>query len=199
MSKTEFLDLLRKGLSGLPQSDIEERVSFYAEIIDDRTEEGLSEDEAVSAVGTVDEIVAQVIEETPLAKIAKERIRAKRRMKAWEVVLIVLGSPIWLSLGVAAAAVIFSVYVALWSVIISLWAAFASFVCSAFGGVVAGIVFVCTGNAYTGIAMVGASLVLAGLSVFMYFGCKSATKGIVLLTEKLALWTKNCFIRKGEA
>ena len=52
MTKREFLAQLRKGLSGLPQDDIEERLTFYGEMIEDRKEEGLSEEEAVSAVGS---------------------------------------------------------------------------------------------------------------------------------------------------
>ena len=35
MSKQEFLVQLRKGLSGFPQDDIEEHVTFYSEMIDD--------------------------------------------------------------------------------------------------------------------------------------------------------------------
>lgn len=199
MNKLEFLDELRKGLSGLPRNDIEERLAFYSEIIDDRAEDGLSEDEAVSAVGAVDEIATQIIAETPLTKIAKERIKPKRSKKAWEIVLLALGSPIWLSFGISVAAAVFSVYASLWAVIISLWAAFVSFVCASFGGVVSGTVFICTGNAPTGIAMAGVVLILAGLSVFMYFGCKAATKGIFLLTKKFAMWIKRCFIGKEEA
>ena len=93
MSKQEFLAQLRKGLSGLPQDDIEERLTFYGEMIEDRKEEGLSEEEAVSAVGNVDEIVEQVVAEVPLVKIAKERIKSKRRLSAGEIVLLALGSP----------------------------------------------------------------------------------------------------------
>ena len=126
MNKQEFLDGLRKGLSGLPQDDIEERLTFYGEMLDDRIEEGLSEEEAVAAAGSVNEIVRQTVADIPLAKIAKERIKPKRRLKAWEIVLLALGSPIWLSLGVAAAAVIFALYVTVWSVIASFWSVFAS-------------------------------------------------------------------------
>lgn len=199
MSKQEFLALLRKGLSGLPQDDIEERLTFYSEMIEDRIEEGLSEEEAVSAVGSVYEIVAQVIADIPLAKIAKERIKPKRRLSAGEIVLLALGSPIWLSLVIAAIAVILSLYVSLWSVIISLWAVFGSIIGCAFGGIVAGIVFAYNGNILTGIAMFGAGIVCAGLSIFMFYGCKAATKGIVILTKKLVVWIKNCFIKKEEA
>lgn len=199
MSKQEFLAQLRKGLSGLPQDDIEERLTFYSEMIEDRIEEGLSEEEAVSAVGSVDEIVAQVVADIPLAKIAKERIRPKRRLSSGEIVLLALGSPIWLSLSIAAFAVILSLYISLWAVIISLWAVFGSLLCCAFGGMVAGIVFACNGNVLTGIAMLAAGFVCAGLSIFMFYGCKAATKGILILTKKIAVWIKNCFIKKGEA
>ncbi len=103
---------------------MEECLTFYAEMLDDRIEEGLSEEEAVAAAGAEEEIVRQTVDETPLAKIAKERVRPKRHLKAWEIVLLALGSPVWLSLGIAAAAVILAVYVSLWAVIVSLWAVF---------------------------------------------------------------------------
>ena len=38
MHKQEFLAQLRKGLSGMPQDDIEERLVFYSEMVDDRME-----------------------------------------------------------------------------------------------------------------------------------------------------------------
>lgn len=87
MNKQEFLSGLRKGLSGLPQDDIEERLTFYSEMLDDRVEEGLSEEEAVSALGSVEEIVGQAVADIPLAKVVKERIKPKRRLRAWEIVL----------------------------------------------------------------------------------------------------------------
>lgn len=196
MHKQEFLLQLRKKLSGLPQDDMEERLTFYSEMIEDRMEEGLSEEEAVLAVGSVDEIVAQVVADMPLAKIAKERIKPKRRLKAWEIVLLALGSPIWLSLTIAAAAVILSLYVSLWSVIISLWAVWGSLIGCALGSAAVGIVMVCNGNALAGTAMIGGGIVCAGLLVFLFFGCKAATKGILMLTKKFALWIKNCFMKK---
>lgn len=199
MSRQEFLEQLRKGLSGLPQDDVEERLTFYSEMIDDRMEEGLSEEEALKEIGSVDEIIAQTIAEIPLAKLVKEKMKPKRRLGAWEIVLLVLGSPLWLSLLIAAFAVVFSVYVALWSVIISLWAVEVSLWASVLGCIAAGIIFALTGNGLTGVAIIGASLVCAGLSVFLFFGCKLATKGAAWLTKKMALGIKNCFIKKEGA
>ena len=53
MDKQEFLSKLRAKLFGLPQKELEERLSFYSEMIDDRIEEGLSEETAVKELGTV--------------------------------------------------------------------------------------------------------------------------------------------------
>ena len=59
MNKTEFLAALERALSGLPEQDVQERLAFYGELIDDRVEEGLSEEEAVKERGSVDEIAKQ--------------------------------------------------------------------------------------------------------------------------------------------
>ena len=199
MRKQEFLAQLRKGLSGLPQNDIEERLTFFNEMIDDQMEEGLSEEEAVSAVGTVNEIVTQVVAETPLAKIAKERIKSKRRLSTGEIVLLVLGSPIWLPLVIAASVVILSLCISLWAVMVSLWAVFVSLAAGSIAGVLSCIIFAIGGNVAAGIAMLAAGIVCAGLSILMFYGCKTATKGILMFTKKMAIWIKNCFIKKEEA
>ena len=120
MSKQEFLDQLRKGLSGLPQEDIEERLTFYSEMIDDQMEEGIMEEDAVSRIGSVDTIISQIKADIPLAKLVREKITPKKHLKAWEIVLLVLGSPIWLSLLIAALAIILAAYMVLWSVVITL-------------------------------------------------------------------------------
>lgn len=175
----------------MPQADIEERLTFYGEMLEDRMEEGLSEEEAVSAAGPVSEIVAQAVADIPLARLARERIRPRRRPKAWEIVLLALGSPIWLSLAVAAIAVILAVYV-------SLWAVFAALAVCAVGSVPACVILAAGGSGAPGAAMLAAGIVCAGLSVFMFYGCKQATRRIALATKKFAMWIKNRLIKKGE-
>ena len=199
MSKQEFLAQLRKGLSGLSQDDVEERLTFYSEMIEDQMEDGLAEEDAVSAVGTVDKIIAQAVADIPFMKVAKERIKSKRRLSVGEIVLLALGSPIWLSLGIAAFAVILSLYISMWAVIISLWAVFASFAACSIGGVVACVVFAVGGNGASGLAMLAAGIVCAGVSIFTLYGSKAATKGALILTKKMAIWTKYCFIRQVKA
>lgn len=199
MNKQEFLSQLRKGLSSLPQKEIEERVNFYGEMIDDRTEEGFSEEEAVLQIGSPEDIIGQIIAEFPIAKLVKERITPKRKLSVLEIVLLILGSPIWLSLLIALFAIIFSLYVVLWSVVISLWSAFATLLGGALGGILSTVGFILSGNHFSAVAMLSAGIVLSGISIFFFFGCKGATKGILLLTKKIAIGIKNCFIKKEEA
>ena len=199
MNKVEFLAQLRKGLSMLPQEDIEERLTFYSEMIDDQIEEGLSEEEAVFAAGSVDDIVKQVISDISPEKISKERIKLKRHIKAWEIILLALGAPVWFSLVIAAIVVIFSLYVSLWSVIVSLWAVFGSFVAGGFAGLVSGIAFLAESQVLSGIIVIDAAIVLSGLSIFIFYGCKATTKGTLKLTKKIAVLIKSCFSRKVES
>lgn len=199
MTKQEFLIRLQKGLSGLPQDDLEERLNFYCEMIDDRMEDGLSEDEAVGEIGDADEIISQIIADIPLTKIVKEKIKPKRAHRAWEIVLLALGSPIWLSLLIAAFAVVFSVYAVLWALIIALWAAEIALCGCALACVAAGVLFVLKGHFLTGAAAAGAGLVSAGIAIFFFFGCLAATKGILRFTKKTTVFIKHCFIGKEEA
>lgn len=198
MNKQEFLFTLQSRLASLPPEDLEERLAFYSEMIDDRMEEGLSEADAVAQVGNVDEIVAQILADTPLSALVKERIKPKKRLKPWEIVLLAIGSPLWVSLLIAAFAVVFALYAALWSVIVSLWAVFASVAGCALGGIAGGAVITLR-NPLPGIALIGAGILCAGISVFLFLGCKAATKGMAKLTKKIALGIKYCFVKKEAA
>jgi len=180
MTKQEFIARLRHGLSALPSEDVEERLTFYSEMIDDRIDEGLSENDAVAAVGSTDDIIAQILADTPRTKQQKPR-----RLRSWEIVLLILGSPVWVSLLIAATAVAVALYASAWAVIVSCWAVMASLAACAAYGVAAGIG---TGQW----ALIGAGSVCAGLAILCFFACRAVTRGLVRLTTA-------CFGKKGVA
>ena len=198
MNKAEFLDALRARLCGLPDGEVDDRLIFYGEMIDDRMEDGLSEEDAVNDIGTVEDIAQQILTEIPLSKIVKEKIKKKRSLKAWEIVLIALGFPIWFPLLAAAFATVITVYACIWAVVVSLWAAvFVSLSACAVGCVGLSILMLCTGKGVgLFLAILAAALVCAGLSIFAFFGCKSMTKGVIWLTKKTVLGIKNMFVRR---
>lgn len=199
MRKQEFLARLRQSLSQLPRQDLEEHLAFYSEMIDDRMEEGLPEEEAVAAVGSVDMIAAQIIADIPPAPPVPDQPKPRKQLSTWEILLLVLGSPVWLSLLIAALAVILSLYISLWAVIVSLWAVFASLAVCSVGGVLACAVFAVSGNGTSGLAMLGLGIILAGLSIFAFYGCKAVTDGTCILTKKLAIQIRNRFTKKEAA
>ena len=199
MNKTEFLVELTARLSPLPWEEISDRWDYYSEMIDDRMEDGLTEDEAVAELGSVDEVAGQILSDIPLSTLVKEKIRPKRRLRTAEIALLVLGSPIWLSLLIAVFAVVFSLYVSLWAAVISLWAVFVSLAACFLGGVAACVILSVSGSAAPGLALLAAGLLCAGLSVFLFYGCRAATKGMLLLTKNMATRIKICFIGKEAA
>ena len=189
MDKKAFLSQLKKSLFGLPQTDINERLNFYSEMIDDYKEEGLSEEDAVNRIGAVNKIAAQILADAS---------PAPKKRSPWKIAAIILGSPIWFSLLIAVFAVILSLYGTLWSVIVSLWSVFVALVSCAFAGLLCGVGLAVSGFAIPGLAMVGAALVCVGLSVFTFYGCKAATKAAVLLTRNVALAAANRLKKKED-
>ena len=198
MTKQEFLDRIADRLSDLPRKEVLDRLTFYGEMIDDRIEEGLSEEEAVAAIGSVDTVATEIVADIPLVKIAKHRIKRRKRLHGWETVLLWVGSPSWLSLLISAFAVVLSLYASLWAVVISLWAVFGGLIGAGIGGVVGGIYFGCCTNLLTGLTMIGSGAVCIGLSVFLFYACKTLSKGAVVLPQKLARTIKTCFLKKED-
>ena len=196
MNKQDFLWQLRKGLSGYPENEVEERLAFYGELIDDRAEECGSEEEAVARIGRVEDIISQIASDIPLTRIVKERIAPAKKPSAFTIVLLVLGSPVWLSLLIAAFAVLLPVYAVIWAVILFLWAVFLALIAAALVGFAFGIRELCLGRGLRGGVLLCAGCVLSGLSILLFFGCRVASVGAARLTGKIALWIKTLFRRK---
>lgn len=196
MKKYEFLDGLRSGLRGLSAEDIDRSVEFYSEMIDDRIEDGLDEEAAVAEIGTVEKAVSEIVSEIPLGKLIKERVKPKRTLKVWEILLLILGCPVWLPILIAVFCIILAVYIVIWAVIISLYAVDVSFAVCGLGGTFGALVCFMTNNYSAGIFLFGAGLVCAGISILLFFAFNLITKGILKLTKKMFVGIKSCFIRK---
>lgn len=185
MTKLQFILTLHDKLSAFPRNEVEERLSFYSEMIEDRMEEGLAEADAVAAAGSVEEIAAQIAAELSAPEIPEACPGPKKRSRAWQTTLLVLGFPLWFPLLIAAFAVALSFYAVLWAVIVSLWAVFVALCACVIAAVASGIGLIAGGNRLGGIALFCAALVCAGLAIFLFFGSRIAMKGAVLLTKKL--------------
>ena len=198
MTIYEFLDALRELLKGMPPKEREESIAYYREMIEDRIEDGATEQDAVAAVGTPEQAAEQILRDTPITKLVKERVKPKRRLAAWEIVLLILGSPVWVPLLVAAIVVVLSLYVVLWSLVISLYAVMVACLATGIVGVVYFFMFCVGGNFGAALVLLGAGIALIGISIFSFLGASASAKGLVALIGKLVLGIKKMLAGKGE-
>jgi len=77
-----------------------------------------------------------------------------------------------------------------------LWAVDLALLLSAAACLTAGLWMFFRGDVPRGLALTGAALVLAGLTVFLFFGCLAAAKGTLTLARKIVRGLKSLFLRK---
>ena len=196
MRKEEFLNELRKKLAGLPKDDVDSRVEFYSEMIDDRIEEGKSEQEAIAEIGNVDDIVNDIAKDTPFVKLVKEKVKPKRALQTWEIVLLVLGFPLWFPLAVTGLSLCLVGYFLIWVFDLVACAVELALGASGIGGLV--VFFASLGNAgSTNMMALGIGLIGFGGAFIFYWVCVAMTKGTFKLSMKITNKIKAAFIRKG--
>ncbi|MDR3053225.1 MAG: DUF1700 domain-containing protein [Coriobacteriales bacterium] len=194
MNKEEFLARLTAALGRLPQGEIEQSISFYREMIDDRIEDGMSEADAIASLGDIEQIAAQIIAETPL--VPKALAKAKTGSRTLNIVLVAVFSPVWVPVALALAASAFAVYISIWAVIVSLWAVVFSLLLTGVVGIAMLAYLVVTGHALSGVFTAGAGLVCVGIGLFCYYGVAAASKGLFALTKRFAAWVQSLFIHR---
>ena len=161
MNKKEFLRSLSGSLRGMPRAERAQSLEYYGEMIQDRMEEGLSEEEAVACLGSVDEIVRQIRESGG----AQEK--QGRRVPFWMIVLVVLGSPVWLSLLFALLAVMLAAYIVAWSLIAALYACLLGMAVCGPCGALGFVVELAKGNFRLAVLLLGAGCALLGLALLI--------------------------------
>ena len=198
MNKSEFLNLLESELEELPDIEIKKSLTYYSEMIDDRVEDGESESDAVATLGSVDEIVKSVISQTPLSEQIEEPVKQKNRFSVPVIILIILGSPIWLSILLALFSVILSLYATIASIIIALYSVVAALLLGGAGAVL-GSPIIMYSNIHTGIAVIGAGFIMFGLGIFMAYGTVILTKLTIRFTCFLGHKFKLAFAKRKTA
>ena len=107
-----------------------------------------------------------------------------------EIVLIVLGSPIWLALLISAFAIVLSLYAVMWSLVISVWAVFVTLALGAPLAIVLGVIYLTGANTAGAAFAAGSALLLLGLAIFTFFGALYATRGTLKLTKRIIFSVK---------
>ncbi len=181
MTKTEYLKSLNKSLKRLTKQERARTVSYYGELIDDRVENGISEQEAVAELGSTAEIAEQLLND------AAEQGNLKPQRHPVNTVLLIIGSPIWFSLLVAAVVILLAVYVVVWAVIVSLAAVELSLALTGLAGVLGTVIYIGR-NAAAALLLFGCGLICASLALFLFYPLLKLVKQILRGTT--VLWKK---------
>ena len=198
MKREEYLDRIRALLQNLPPEDLERSLAFYAESIADRMEDGMSEEEAVASMESPEEAANAILLEQPLPTLVKVRVKERRQLSALEILLLVLGFPLWLPLLLTALVLVFTVVPLAWVLVLG-----PASVCLALGISAIALLF---GGAlsFTKIALPailaapGAVLILAGLAILAGFVVVGTVRLAVLLSKAVVRGIKSLLIRKED-
>lgn len=72
--RVEFLKAIEDNLSNLPVVEVEKVMSYYNESIEDRIEDGMTEEEAVKSLGNIDDIISTMKSEISFSTVVNEKI-----------------------------------------------------------------------------------------------------------------------------
>jgi uncharacterized membrane protein len=127
-----------------------------------------------------------------MTRIVKEKITPKREFKVGEIILLILGSPLWLPLLLAFIIVCLAIYLTFWIIIMSLYVVDLSVLVSGFASVFAAFF---TGNGFMSwMFFIGCGLALVGVAVLLFFGFNQVSKGMLFISKKIGIGVKKMFV-----
>ncbi len=193
MNRQEYLEKLRRALAQMPQEELEKQIAYYDELISDMCEDGMTEPEATARLGDPGAVAAELLAALPLGTLVKTRIRSAGGLSALNIVLLVLGFPLWFPLLVSAFAVVLSLLVTLWALAISFGAVVLALGLSALALPFALIFGFVEGSP---LMLVGMALAAAGLCVLGALLIPPVFRGVAALCRACGRGLKSIFIKK---
>ncbi|MBQ8885395.1 MAG: DUF1700 domain-containing protein [Clostridia bacterium] len=189
MTEKKFLKELKKRLKGLDRVEVERSLAFYRELIADKREEGMTEEQAVASCGLPEAVAADILSAASEERRERAYWSAPKRDKKesrLKLVLLIVGFPVWFPLSVAAISVVFSLAVAVASVLLALCVAWAAVLAGSVIGFVASLFSFATGDAALGLMEMGTSMMLFAGTMALFMPIK--TFFLWLFKEGKRLW-----------
>jgi len=127
MTKEEFLRTLKSELEKQSISNIESMIEYYDEMICDRMEDGMSEEDAVDSMDSIPEIVHEAVLDKSVPALVREKVKksreaAERNGHGWLwITLAIIGFPIWLPLLITAFALALTFFIVFWVLVATLF------------------------------------------------------------------------------
>ena len=210
MTKDEYLSILQNNLRNMPAEEVQNIIRYYREYFEDAGEENT--EKVMEELGTPESLAQKASYENEdtdffqnkYAQSDSQYQYAKGNMrggmqkeksgvgKVLLIVLVVIGSPVWLAFAIAALAVLFGVMVAVVSVLFAFVVTCVALIASGIFAMGVGFVGMFT-HVPTGLLTMGMGLVCIGIGILLLIGSVALMK----LTKKGFLWVKDRIMRRG--
>lgn len=177
MKKQAFINRLNKGIRLIGYRECQDIVKYYSEIIDDKIDEGMDEEDAVESLGSVDKIIAKTLNDNNIIYVQNNDSRERKNLLI--IVIVVLTFPLWIGIiGALLGVLVAFLAVALSGIVVSL---------CGLGLLVKSIVMICLNN--ISFIELGSSFILIGVGnlltvLFFKFG-KWIVKGTKSLVKMI--------------
>ena len=197
MTKAEYLSRLESLLSCLPEGQRAESLAFYEEMILDRMEEGLSEEEAISTLDAPGVVAEAILDDLPAVPRVVAKTRRKSRVLLW--VLVILGFPVWGALLAALAITVLSFYATVWIFVAVVWGLAVLLVLGCPLFLLFAICGLIVGNAPYTLVEFGAALVALGLGLLLVRLAFELTRGVALLSAAVVRRAVSPFVKRRDS
>jgi len=196
MNKQEFIALLREKLEGLPVSEVKKSVDYFSEMIDDRLEEGMTEEEAVAEMEEIDEIVKKVTYDIPLPTLVKEKLKKKGSLSTLNIILLIIGFPIWAPLLLSCLAVVGSFFVVIFVILLSIIIGVIALIV---GGIISIVLspFRLMFGIANALVNFGIGAIIVGLGILLINPLKDVAKTLIEVAKWGVVKIKSLFITKN--
>ena len=180
MTKIEYLAKLKRALRSVKSEERNKSLAYFSEVIDDRMEDGIPEEAAVNELESIEAAASRIIAE------AQEQGQLRPKRSVWELILIVLGFPLWFPLLLTVAIVVFVMYALVWILIGVLFVSCASL---SIGGTASIFALFFSGSFTAAFTCLGVGLICVGLSIALFvpsiFIAKAYAKATPIMWNKL--------------
>lgn len=191
MKKDEFMKLLKKNITSMKKKDREEILEYYEEIILDKMESGLTEQDAVKDLGNPEAVAQKILKENATKDKCSEELFEKTIPASStfvKVILFLIACPILLPLAFAIVILLLS----FWIII----------VCFYFTAIMLGIagiihfpfsIFLLFTSPPHGILQLGICLSFVGFGIFLFLGTEYLMRLAVRITKSFGQFVPKFF------
>ena len=190
MTKNEFTRELKGRINHLPKAERRKILQYYYEMISERMEDGMTEAEAIDALGDLDELLSEY---TPMEKAP----RRGPKLRAWHIIMLICGAPLWIPFVAVMLCIMLAFYIIIWALVVLFYAVFVCLAACGFALTFASFAGLFTGGVPYFFMLFGAGVFVSGLAILWLLACNAFAKAMAKVTGKTSKGIFRFFFKRG--